>query len=648
MFVLFKTVDGNILPGLSFRLCSYSIKKTMICLRYIEWIIVINFIKSTFMTFKVECNQTPESPVPSRRTNERVQSDLSWVGPLVSATGSYFDFEFSISLHMEKCCPVLVVTTAGEVPEIAKGGCYNVTRSGLDMLHRILPTHMLLDWKTFSYGVECSEPNSENMYRCYGLSNVHYNGIQTAHVYAFYPCYAHKNVDLLRATIVLQSKQKSIECIDLSNEDTKQCKNYYDKAYLPNIFGTKAVSHADLLLVMAEPVVESSRCHKYVHEFLCRTLLPECVPSNTFIISPCRSMCQEVFSACKEPMKHAFSLLSHLDADFKFIIDYACDLFPDESEDYCFTKNVSCTRPKQIQNGVLNFARGDSVPVHFKAHHHCSDGYELEGNSTVYCEYSGEWSHGPRCTKEIDMKLVIKIGTTIGVIGILMISGIILFIIYRQEIAIIIYAKFGIRFKKQTEEDREYDAFIAYSQEDIKFVKNKLLKPLERKYPQFKICIHHRDFELGATISANILNAIKQSKRTIIVLSQNFINSPWCHFEFEHAHIQLLENQSYKLIVIALSEPKTLHDVPELIEAYIKTRTYLMRNDKWFAKKLFYHMPNKSRKSEVELTETNLEDPVASTREDTSISKRVEQTEKSNILVNGQIKNHTQRHTWIM
>ena len=148
----------------------------------------------------------------------------------------------------------------------------------------------------------------------------------------------------------------------------------------------------------------------------------------------------------------------------------------------------------------------------------------------MYCEYSGEWSPAPKCTNvQIGTKQVIIIGSSFRVFAVLTIVAIILCVIYRQEIAIIMYAKFGIRFKRQTEEDREYDALIAYSQEDIKFVKNKLIKPLERKQPPYKICIHHRDFEIGATISGNILNAIKQSKRTIIVLSQNFINSPWCH-----------------------------------------------------------------------------------------------------------------------
>ncbi len=605
-------------------------------------------IKLTLIVMYVGCTWTTDSASffvapshPRRITGKRLFGNSSWLGPLISANGSSFEFTFSVTLQEERCCPGLVVTTEPQVPRFARGGCYNITRNDLATLYRILPTHILLDWKAFSYGVNCFKPNSRKIYTCYGSTWINLNSMKTAGVYAFYPCYIqHQNIDLFSATISLNVLKKSIQCMDISEQNTKHCYNYYNKTNLPNVFGTRTLPHADIILFMVEPVIKTG-CHKYVEEFFCRTMLPECVP-NEYVISPCKSMCKEVAFACREPVESAFSLISEYDGNYKFTMDQACDFFPD---DYCFTYNVTCAFPIQIENGILTYSGEDPPAVHNMAKYQCKEGYELDGNSTVYCEYSGEWSPAPKCTKGINKKQVTIIGTIFGVFVVLTIFFIILCSIYRQEIAIIMYAKFGIRFSKETEENREYDAFIAYSQEDIRFVKNKLLRPLESKRPPYKICIHHRDFELGATISANILNAIKQSKRTIIVLSQNFINSPWCHFEFEHAHIQLLKSQSHKLIVIALSEPKTLHNVPELIEAYIKTRTYLMSNDKWLKKKLFYHMPDKARKAEIELTEISpTEEPSASTNTDTSTQNLDGQAGNRNEAVNDQLP----RHTWIM
>ncbi len=116
--------------------------------------------------------------------------------------------------------------------------------------------------------------------------------------------------------------------------------------------------------------------------------------------------------------------------------------------------------------------------------------------------------------------------------------------------------------------------------------------------PQFRICLHTRDFDGGGIKAKNIINAITQSKRAIIILSQSFIDSEWCQFEFEQAHLQLMQHESYKILVIALDDPKHLQNIPQLIQSYILTRTYLMGTDKLFWQKLLYQMPEKKATNE--------------------------------------------------
>ncbi len=161
---------------------------------------------------------------------------------------------------------------------------------------------------------------------------------------------------------------------------------------------------------------------------------------------------------------------------------------------------------------------------------------------------------------------------------------------FRYELLAILYVKYGIKLSKDKEEEREYDVFIAYSQDDFKFVKNKLLDPLERS--AFKTCIPERDFEPGDFKSQNIIKGVQASRRTIIVLSQNFINSGWCQFKFAQSHLKMLDDESFKLLLIATEEPKMLENVPKVINNYIKSRTYLMENDRLFWEKLLYQMPN--------------------------------------------------------
>ncbi len=220
----------------------------------------------------------------------------------------------------------------------------------------------------------------------------------------------------------------------------------------------------------------------------------------------------------------------------------------------------------------------------------------MYGESTAYCRYSGEWRPIPECVLKNGNKKEIITASVLSFLVLLMVIAGILVFRYRQEIAVILYAKYGFRFKTFKEEERKYDVFIAYNLEDIGFVKDELLNRLENAAePPFKICIHHRDFEVGDWITNNIMKAVAASKRTIIVLSQNFINSQWCRFEFAQAHFRLIADQSFKLIIIALEDPKTLKNTPKLIRTYIKTGTYIARDNKLFWEKLLYLMPSGHR-----------------------------------------------------
>ena len=151
------------------------------------------------------------------------------------------------------------------------------------------------------------------------------------------------------------------------------------------------------------------------------------------------------------------------------------------------------------------------------------------------------------------------------------------------------------------EKQCKYDAFIAYNLKDISFVKNELLSRLENADPHYSVCIHHRDFEVGDWIADNIISAVAQSRRTIIVLSQNFLNSQWCRFEFSQAHFRLIEDQSFMIIVIALEDPTKLENMPKLIKSYIRTGTYISKDNKLFWEKLFYQMPSGHRMIKLEI-----------------------------------------------
>ena len=86
----------------------------------------------------------------------------------------------------------------------------------------------------------------------------------------------------------------------------------------------------------------------------------------------------------------------------------------------------------------------------------------------------------------------------------------------------------------------EFDAFVAFNGEDIKWVKDELITRME-ECANLRLCIHHRDFQLGVPIEENIVEAIAKSKKTILVITEKFARSNWCKFEVQMARQRLFE-----------------------------------------------------------------------------------------------------------
>ena len=82
--------------------------------------------------------------------------------------------------------------------------------------------------------------------------------------------------------------------------------------------------------------------------------------------------------------------------------------------------------------------------------------------------------------------------------------------------------------KDAAEDDRPYDAFLCHSNKDDEFVLQQLAPRLENGDKPFRLCIHYRDIPGGAYMGDSIVRSVQASKRTILVLSENFLESEYC------------------------------------------------------------------------------------------------------------------------
>ncbi|XP_046551631.1 toll-like receptor 4 isoform X1 [Haliotis rubra] len=118
----------------------------------------------------------------------------------------------------------------------------------------------------------------------------------------------------------------------------------------------------------------------------------------------------------------------------------------------------------------------------------------------------------------------------------------------------------------------EFDAFISYADEDRGFVVEDMRRILEGQHG-LRLCIHHRDFLVGEAIAANILHAIRSSRRTVIILSRNFLKSYWCKYEVEMAKMESIYTGRNTLLVVILEKIPVKNLPPNIVE--------LMRQDSY-------------------------------------------------------------------
>ncbi|NXM79254.1 TLR6 protein, partial [Serilophus lunatus] len=105
---------------------------------------------------------------------------------------------------------------------------------------------------------------------------------------------------------------------------------------------------------------------------------------------------------------------------------------------------------------------------------------------------------------------------------------------------------------KEQETVLQFHAFISYSEHDSLWVKNELIPNLEKGEGCVQLCQHERNFIPGKSIVENIINCIEKSYKSIFVLSPNFVQSEWCHYELYFAHHKLFSENSNSLILILL------------------------------------------------------------------------------------------------
>ncbi|XP_001604577.1 protein toll [Nasonia vitripennis] len=193
-------------------------------------------------------------------------------------------------------------------------------------------------------------------------------------------------------------------------------------------------------------------------------------------------------------------------------------------------------------------------------------------------------------------RLLVLACSLLGLCGLLLGCAAALFFRFQRQLKVWLYSKslcLCLLREDELDRDKSYDAFISYSHKDEEFVLKELVAKLEDGPKPYRLCIHIRDWLAGEWIPMQIARSVEESRRTIVVLSPNFIESVWGRMEFQAAHKQALSEKRARLIVVVYGEIGPTDELEPELRAYLQTNTYVKWGDPWFWQKLRYAMPHK-------------------------------------------------------
>ena len=121
----------------------------------------------------------------------------------------------------------------------------------------------------------------------------------------------------------------------------------------------------------------------------------------------------------------------------------------------------------------------------------------------------------------------------------------------------------------------DYDAFVSYDDEDRQFALHDMIANVEDK-GDFRLCFHSRDFIPGLDIAENITNAIHKSRRTVCILSKNFIKSHWCMYELNMARMEsIYSREGNDVLFLVLYEGIEASSMPFVLMDIIDRKSYI-------------------------------------------------------------------------
>ncbi|XP_064615731.1 toll-like receptor 13 [Liolophura sinensis] len=119
----------------------------------------------------------------------------------------------------------------------------------------------------------------------------------------------------------------------------------------------------------------------------------------------------------------------------------------------------------------------------------------------------------------------------------------------------------GSVVEEVTNEQYRYDAFVAYNYFSYRWACIVLRQFLEDEN-NYTICLHDRDFPVGVSIQQNIVDAVNNSRKVILVINKSFLKSDWCEFEIQMTGMRMVRDGYENAIIVIMMEEIPVSEMP--------------------------------------------------------------------------------------
>ncbi|XP_077523911.1 toll-like receptor Tollo [Amblyomma americanum] len=149
--------------------------------------------------------------------------------------------------------------------------------------------------------------------------------------------------------------------------------------------------------------------------------------------------------------------------------------------------------------------------------------------------------------------------------------------------------------------EKVFDVFLSFSSKDAGWVHEQLIPGLEAVALSY--CTYERNFKGGFLLQDIIRDAVACSRRTVLLLTRNFVTSEWCRWEFRLAHQKALEDNVNRLIIVLVGEVGS-SSLDEDLRLYMRAANYIRWGQPNFWERFYCSMARKSAKRKLIIRES--------------------------------------------